>query len=288
MINQADETYKTLVRDVLEVGQRRLNERTGVGTLSVFGRQVRYNLSNNNEFPVLTTKQVHWKSVVGELLWFLRGDTNVAWLQQNGIKIWNDWATKEQCAKFGRVEGDLGPVYGELWRRWPTTQPDRKIDQIKHVVEQIKHNPESRRLIVTGWNPETCDQVALPPCHTLFQFNVDTSRIPHVLNCQLYQRSADLMLGVPFNVASYALLTHMIAQVCEMVPGEFVHTFGDLHVYLNHVVLLEEQLERSSFPAPRLVLNPTIKTIDGLSWGFEDITLTDYQHHKAIKAPVAV
>lgn len=311
-----DEIYKQLVEDVIVNGEER-EDRTGVGTLSVFGRQCRYDL--NEGFPILTTKKVHLKSVVGELLWFLRGDTNVKWLNDHGITIWDEWSTQEQCAKFGRKQGDLGYVYGALWRRWEaidktvetgtceyditsissgteqglytgfidTTSvpwhPVRKVDQIQRVIDQIKTNPSSRRLIVTGWNPGTCDLVTLPPCHTMFQFYVS---LKDKLSCQLYQRSCDLGLGQPFNVASYALLTHMIAQVCGLGVGEFVHTFGDLHVYKNHVDKLKQQLAREPFPAPRLWLNPEIKDIDAFT--FDDIKLEGYQHHPAIKMEVAV
>lgn len=326
-----DRIYFGLIKDVLENGVDK-SDRTGTGTRSVFGRQVRYDLSKG--FPILTSKRVHWKSVVGELLWFLQGNTNVKWLNDNGITIWDEWATKEQCAKFGREKGELGPIYGHLWRRWegvnrftPTTpkpepvffadgtpagfslepfnqfrymNPDnpteakeantlhdlgisvRKIDQIKNLIAQIKSNPDSRRLIVTGWNPATCDKVALPPCHTLFQFYVANGK----LSCQLYQRSCDLGLGQPFNVASYALLTHMIAQVCDLEVGEFIHTFGDLHVYSNHIEALSQQLHRTPYPMPRLILDPSVKDIDG--FGFDKITLDSYQHHPTIKLPVAV
>jgi len=324
-----DEVYKQLGRDILANGTKK-SDRTGTGTTSVFGRQVRFDLTEG--FPILTTKKIHWKSVVGELLWFLKGDTNVKFLQDNGIRIWNEWATKEQCAKFGRPEGELGPVYGALWRRWegvsrfdppkpeplfyadgssagvswvstnrfPYMNPDNpslereentlhdlgiavhKIDQIANLIAQIKSNPDSRRLIVTGWNPATCDKVALPPCHSLFQFIVTDGK----LSCQLYQRSCDFLLGGPFNIASYALLTHMIAQVCDLQVGEFIHTFGDLHIYSNHHEQLEEQFSREPFPMATLKLNPAIKNIN--SFTFEDIQLENYQCHPAIKARVAI
>lgn len=312
----ADKIYKELVEDILANGEER-EDRTGVGTLSVFGRQCRYDL--NEGFPILTTKKVHFKSVVGELLWFLRGDTNVKWLNDHGITIWDAWATVEQTAKFNRGAGELGPVYGALWRNWEAIDktiktsaceyditstytgiedglyhgwqwgdnttpwhPVRKIDQIKEVVDRIKNDPTSRRLIVSGWNPGTCDIVALPPCHTLFQFYVSKSK----LSCQLYQRSCDAFLGMPFNIASYALLTHMIAQVCGLGVGEFIHTFGDLHVYKNHTEQLELQLRREPFPSPKLVLGAGIRDVD--SFTFDDIKLDNYQHHPAIKGKVAV
>jgi thymidylate synthase len=298
-----DEVYKQLGRDILANGTKK-TDRTGTGTTSVFGRQVRFDL--NEGFPILTTKKIHWKSVVGELLWFLKGDTNVKFLQDNGIKIWNEWATKEQCAKFGRPEGELGPVYGHLWRNFGATNvsliKDRQaevamnqafgktdpyhlsdgVDQIANLIQQIKSNPASRRLIVTGWNPVTCDKVALPPCHTLFQFYVTDGK----LSCQLYQRSLDFAIGAGFNIASYALLTHMIAQVCGLQVGEFIHTIGDAHIYSNHHEQLEEQFSREPFPMATLKLNPAIKDIDLFT--FEDIQLENYQHHPAIKMPVAV
>lgn len=302
-VMHVDVTYKQLGQDILSNGIKK-DDRTGTGTVSVFGRQVRYDLAEG--FPILTTKKIHWKSVVHEMLWFLRGDTNVKYLQENGVTIWNEWATKEQCAKFGREEGELGPIYGHLWRNFGATHVlsvkdgeaelalnrayskndvehlRNGIDQIKNVISQIKSNPDSRRLIVTGWNPATCDKVALPPCHTLFQFYVTNGK----LSCQLYQRSADFFLGVPFNIASYALLTHMIAQVCDLKVGEFIHTFGDLHIYSNHHEQLVEQFSREPFPMPRLVLNPSVKDID--SFAFDDIKLDNYQHHAAIKGKVAV
>lgn len=298
-----DLVYKQLGQDILANGVKK-NDRTGTGTTSVFGRQVRFDL--NKGFPILTTKKIHWKSLKGELLWIVSGNTNIKWLNENGITIWDEWATKEQCAKFGREQGELGPVYGHLWRNFGATHislikdgqaelalnrgygktdPEHLkngVDQIKNLVAQIKSNPDSRRLIVTGWDPKTCDKVALPPCHTLFQFNVANGK----LSCQLYQRSADFFLGVPFNIASYALLTHMIAQICELEVGEFIHTFGDLHIYSNHHEQLEEQFSREPFPMPRLILNPSIKDIDGFT--LEDIKLENYQCHPAIKGKVAV
>ena len=260
----ADKIYFDLINDILENGIEK-SDRTGTGTISVFGRQVRYNLEDG--FPILTTKRVHWKSVVGELLWFLKGDTNIKWLKENGISIWDEWADKD---------GNLGPIYGHQWRSW------NGLDQIKQLIQQIKTNPDSRRLIVSAWNVGDIPQMALAPCHTMFQFYVVNSK----LSCQLYQRSCDALLGNPFNVASYALLTHMIAQVCGLGVGEFIHTFGDLHIYSNHREQLKEQLSRTPYPMPKLILNPEVKDID--SFTFEDIKLENYQHHPAIKAKVAV
>lgn len=303
--NGVDEIYLSLAKDVLENGKRRSN-RTGTDTLSVFGRQVRYDLRKG--FPLLTTKKVHFHSVLVELLWFLRGDTNIKYLQDNGVKIWNEWATKEQCAKFGRSEGELGPVYGALWRHWeaPTYAwdeksgiPDeqfqssdfdfygntvftKKIDQIANVIDQIKTNKDSRRLIVTGWNPATYDLVSLPPCHTLFQFYVGDGE----LSCQLYQRSADLFLGVPFNIASYALLTYMIAHVCGLKVGEFIHSFGDLHLYIDHIDQIKLQTTREPYPMPNIVLANDIKNID--DFREHHIELIGYNHHPIIKATVSV
>ena len=299
---RADKIYKELVEDILANGEER-EDRTGVGTLSVFGRQCRYDL--NEGFPILTTKKVHFKSVVGELLWFLRGDTNVKWLNDNGITIWDEWASKineddTDATRYRLVDGklkqipgrhlktrgDLGPIYGAQWRSWHQHNPDilitTKIDQIKQVIDQIKTNPTSRRLIVSAWNVGELEHMALQPCHTMFQFYVSKGK----LSCQLYQRSCDLGLGQPFNVASYALLTHMIAQVCNLGVGEFVHAFGDMHAYKNHVDKLKQQLERKPFPAPQLWLNPEIKDID--SFTFDDIKLENYQHHPGIKMEVAV
>lgn len=278
-----DHTYFDLINDVLTNGVEK-TDRTGTGTISVFGRQVRYDLSLG--FPILTSKRVHWKSVVGELLWFLKGDTNVKWLNENGISIWDEWADKD---------GNLGPVYGHQWRKWdhmfwgpynPNSVgdgPDEiEIDQIKEVIQQIKTNPDSRRLIVSAWNVGDIPKMALAPCHTMFQFYVVNGK----LSCQLYQRSGDLGLGIPFNVASYALLTHMIAQVCGLEVGEFVHTFGDLHIYSNHVEALKQQLHRAPYPMPRLVLDKSVTDIDGFD--FDKVTLDSYQHHPSIKLPVAV
>jgi thymidylate synthase len=261
--------YLDLLRDVLENGARK-NDRTGTGTLSVFGRQIRMDLAQG--FPLLTTKKLHVKSIVHELLWFLRGDSNIAYLKQHGVSIWDEWADEN---------GDLGPVYGKQWRAW--TAPDgRSIDQIAQVLEQIKCNPDSRRMIVSAWNVGELDKMALMPCHALFQFYVANGK----LSCQLYQRSADIFLGVPFNIASYALLTCMMAQVCDLAPGDFVHTFGDLHLYANHVEQAREQLTRTPRALPKLMLNPDVRSL--FDFRFEDIRIVDYDPHPAIKAPVAV
>jgi thymidylate synthase len=261
--------YHDLMERVLRQGLEK-RDRTGTGTLSIFGHQMRFDLKDG--FPLVTTKKLHLKSIVYELLWFLAGDTNVRWLQEHGVSIWNEWADEE---------GELGPVYGHQWRSWPT--PDGgAIDQIAWVVNEIKRNPDSRRLIVTAWNPADIEKMALPPCHCLFQFYVGNGR----LSCQLYQRSADVFLGVPFNIASYALLTMMMAQVTGLKPGEFIHTFGDAHLYLNHLDQTREQLSRRPYPLPRMLLNPDVKDIFGFR--FEDFTLENYQAHPHIKAPVAV
>jgi len=265
----ADAAYLDLLRDVMETGVAR-SDRTGTGTLGVFGRQLRFDLSAG--FPLLTTKKVHLKSIILELLWFLRGDSNVRWLQERGVTIWDEWADEN---------GELGPVYGKQWRSWEA-KDGRVIDQIAKVVESIKTNPNSRRHIVSAWNPAEVDQMALPPCHCLFQFYVSEGR----LSCQLYQRSADVFLGVPFNIASYALLTQMMAQVCGLEPGEFVHTFGDAHLYLNHIEQAKTQLARAPFPAPVMKLNPDVKDIFGFA--YEDFELVGYQAHPSIKAPIAV
>jgi thymidylate synthase len=261
--------YHDLLRLVLEQGRPK-TDRTGTGTRSIFGGQARFSLREN--FPLLTTKKVHWKSVVYELLWFLRGDTNVKWLQDHGVSIWNEWADKD---------GNLGRVYGAQWRDWRTPEGG-SIDQIARVIDQIRKKPDSRRHIVTAWNPAEVEAMALPPCHALFQFFV----LDGELSCQLYQRSADLFLGVPFNIASYALLTAMVAQVCGLKPGDFVHTFGDLHLYDNHVNQAHEQLSRDLRPLPRLVLNPKIHEL--ADFNYEDISLIDYNPHPTIKAPIAV
>lgn len=282
-INEA--AYLALLQHVLTHGSRK-GDRTGTGTYSHFGAQLRFDLQAG--FPLLTTKKVHFKSIVYELLWFLKGDTHVDYLQQHGVRIWNEWATAEQTARFGRSEGDLGPIYGHQWRNYGASKDEHGnyrqdgIDQITQVVEQIKNNPNSRRLIVSGWNPSEANQVALPPCHTLFQFFVADNK----LSCQLYQRSADLFLGVPFNIASYALLTHMVAQVTGLDVGEFIWTGGDCHIYQNHINQVNEQLSRSLYPLPTLALNPDIDDI--FDFDFADIEVKNYQSHAAIKAPVAV
>jgi len=278
------QVYLDLLRDVITNGRDRL-DRTGVGTRSVFGRQLRFDLTAG--FPLLTTKRLYFKGVVGELLWFLSGDTNVNWLQAQGIHIWDEWATET---------GALGPIYGAQWRAWPT--PDgRLIDQLAELVDAIRTRPYSRRLVVTAWNPADlpreelspqdnvrAGRMALAPCHCLFQFQVAEGR----LSCQLYQRSADLFLGVPFNIASYALLTHLIAQQCDLEPGEFIHTFGDLHLYLNHLTpdIVYAQLERTPRPLPRLILKRRPPTL--FDYDFEDIEIQGYDPHPAIRAPIAV
>ena len=271
--------YLDLLQTILDNGQMR-EDRTGTGTIGIFGHQMRFSL--RDQFPLLTTKKVHLKSIIYELLWFLRGDTDVKYLQENGVSIWNDWATAEQCAKFNRKEGDLGPVYGHQWRNFGGRPGHKGVDQISHVVDQIKNNPNSRRMIVSGWNPEEADQVALPPCHTLFQFYVQNGE----LSCQLYQRSADVFLGVPFNIASYSILTLMIAQVCDLKPGEFVHTFGDAHLYRNHLDQARLQLSREIRNPPRMVLNPEVK--DLFSFQHKDFSLEGYDPHPHIKAAVSV
>ena len=284
-----EQAYLDLLQYVLANGTEK-GDRTGTGTLSHFGAQLRFNLADG--FPLLTTKKVHLKSIVYELLWFLSGSTEVDYLQANGVRIWNEWATAEQTARFNRPAGDLGPVYGHQWRNYGASKNTAEtshtaynndgVDQITQVVEQIKINPNSRRLIVSGWNPAEADQVALPPCHTLFQFFVADNK----LSCQLYQRSADLFLGVPFNIASYALLTHMIAQVCGLEVGEFIWTGGDCHIYQNHREQAELQLSRSLYQLPTLSLNPNVKDI--FAFTYEDIKVKGYESHPAIKAPVAV
>jgi len=261
--------YLDLLRHVLDHGTRKV-DRTGTGTLSVFGHQMRFNLSQG--FPLLTTKKVHLKSIIHELLWFLKGDTNIRYLKENGVSIWDEWAD---------ANGDLGPVYSKQWRAWETAD-GRVIDQIETVIEQIRATPDSRRLIVSAWNVGDLDKMALMPCHTLFQFYVCEGR----LSCQLYQRSADLFLGVPFNIASYALLTMMVAQVCGLQPGEFIHTFGDLHLYSNHLEQARLQLSREPRPLPTMKINPAVQCIHDFK--FEDFELVGYDPHPHIKAPVAV
>lgn len=261
--------YLDLMQHVLDRGTDKA-DRTGTGTRSVFGYQMRFNLADG--FPVLTTKKLHLRSIIYELLWFLRGDTNIGYLHEHNVSIWDEWAD---------ADGNLGPVYGYQWRSWPA--PDgRHIDQISNLLQQIKHNPDSRRLIVSAWNPALVDEMALPPCHALFQFYVVEGK----LSCQLYQRSADIFLGVPFNIASYALLTMMIAQVCDLEPGEFIHTLGDAHLYSNHFEQAKLQLSRLPKKLPQMHLNPDVK--DLFSFQFKDFTLTDYHPDAHIKAPVAV
>lgn len=256
--------YLDLLRNILENGEKK-EDRTGVGTISLFGTQTRYNL--NDGFPLLTTKKVHLKSIIHELLWFLRGDTNIKYLQDNGVRIWNEWADEN---------GDLGPVYGKQWRNF------NGVDQITNVINTLKTNPNSRRIIVSAWNPQDVDKMALPPCHTMFQFFV----INNKLSCQLYQRSADCFLGVPFNIASYALLTMMVAQVCDLELGDFVHTTGDTHIYLNHLEQVNLQLTREPYPLPKMKINKDKKDI--FSFEYEDFELMDYQCHPTIKGVVAV
>ena len=309
-------TYLDTLRHILDNGELITNGRTAENYLSVFGYQNRYNLRDG--FPAITTKKLFFRGVAVEMIWFLSGNTNVKYLQDNNVHIWDAWATAEQTAKFGRDEGDLGPVYGKLWRKWgenvvikkgervglgrleqqthegftgiyygPFTEDrvySREIDQIARVIDRIKTNPSCRRLIVSGWDPANCDKVALPPCHTLFQFRVSHGGTR--LNCQLYQRSCDGFLGAPFNIASYALLTHMVAQVTGLEVGEFIHTFGDLHIYENHVEQVREQLSREPMPLAKLWLNPDVKNINNFKP--EDIRLEGYVSHPAIKGDVAV
>jgi len=261
--------YLELCRHVLENGAEK-DDRTGTGTISTFGYQMRFDLSEG--FPLITTKKLHLKSIIHELLWFLKGDTNVKYLQENGVRIWNEWADEN---------GDLGPIYGYQWRSW-TAADGRTIDQISEVIEQIKNNPNSRRLIVNAWNVGDLDKMALPPCHTFFQFYVANGK----LSCQLYQRSADLFLGVPFNIASYALLTMMVAQVTGLKPGEFVHTFGDVHIYKNHIEQVKLQLTREPRPLPKMKINPNVKSI--FDFKYEDFVLEGYDPHPHIKGEVSV
>ena len=261
--------YLDLMQHVLDHGHQK-SDRTGTGTVSVFGHQMRYNLADG--FPLVTTKKCHLKSIIHELLWFLQGDTNIKYLKENGVRIWDEWAD---------ADGNLGPVYGYQWRSWPT--PDgRHIDQISQVIDQIKRTPDSRRLIVSAWNVADVDKMKLPPCHAFFQFYVADGK----LSCQLYQRSADIFLGVPFNIASYALLTLMVAQVCGLKPGDFVHTLGDAHLYLNHLDQTRQQLARTPRPLPTMKLNPSVLNI--FDFSYEDFTLENYDPYPAIKAPVAV
>ncbi len=262
-------SYLDLMQHVLEHGARK-SDRTGTGTLSVFGAQLRFDLSQG--FPLVTTKKLHLKSIVHELLWFLKGDTNTRYLKDHGVSIWDEWADEH---------GELGPVYGFQWRSWPA--PDgRHIDQIAGVLSQLRNNPDSRRMIVSAWNVADLDRMALMPCHAFFQFYVAEGK----LSCQMYQRSADIFLGVPFNIASYALLTMMVAQVCDLEPGDFVHTFGDTHLYSNHLDQARQQLTRTPLALPRMRLNPAVRDLSAFT--FEDFTLEGYDPHPAIKAPVAV
>ncbi len=261
--------YLDLLRHIQENGVHK-SDRTGTGTQSCFGYQLRFDLAKG--FPLVTTKKVHLKSIIHELLWFLKGETNIAYLKENGVRIWDEWADDN---------GELGPVYGKQWRSWEG-KDGKVVDQISEVIEQIKKNPDSRRLIVSAWNVADLPEMALMPCHNMFQFYVAEGK----LSCQLYQRSADVFLGVPFNIASYALLTMMIAQVCDLQPGEFIHTFGDVHIYSNHMEQVNLQLGREPFALPTMKLNPAVKNI--FDFKFEDFTLENYQSHPAIKAPVAV
>ena len=261
--------YLNLIDRILEEGTQK-SDRTGTGTIAVFGHQMRFDLSAG--FPLLTTKKMHLKSIIYELLWFLKGETNIEYLQDNGVRIWNEWADEN---------GELGPVYGAQWRSWKTAEGD-SIDQISQVIQSIKENPYSRRHIVSAWNVAEIDKMALPPCHLLFQFYVSAGR----LSCQLYQRSADVFLGVPFNIASYALLTKMVAQVCDLAPGDFVHTLGDAHLYLDHLEQARLQRTRQPYPLPQMKLNPTIKDI--FSFEYQDFELVNYQSHPLIKAKISV
>jgi thymidylate synthase len=276
------QTYLQFLRHILQHGTRK-SDRTGTGTISHFGYQMRFDLADG--FPAVTTKKLHLKSIIHELLWFLRGDTNIAYLKENGVRIWDAWADDK---------GDLGPIYGAMWRSWPT-QDGGHIDQLQNLLDDIRRTPDSRRLIISGWNPVVLPDEsvspqenasvglqALPPCHTLFQFHVADGR----LSCQLYQRSGDAFLGVPFNIASYALMTMMIAQVCELEPGDFVHTLGDCHIYLNHLDQVHTQLQRQPFPLPTMHINPDVKSL--FDFRFEDFDLRGYRSHELIRAPIAV
>lgn len=270
--------YQQLLRHILNNGATK-TDRTGTGTISVFGYQMRFDLAEG--FPMVSTKKLHLKSIIYELLWFLNGDTNIKYLNENGVRIWNEWADEN---------GDLGPVYGKQWRSWKGAD-GKVIDQITDVIKQIKTNPDSRRIIVSAWNAADLPDMALMPCHALFQFYVAPPALEKgesrgKLSCQLYQRSADVFLGVPFNIASYALLTMMIAQVCDLDCGDFIHTFGDVHIYNNHLEQVKLQLSRTPFPLPTMKINPSVKDI--FSYRFEDFTLENYQHHPAIKGQVAV
>jgi thymidylate synthase len=261
--------YLDLMSHVRDNGTKK-EDRTGTGTISVFGHQMRFDLSEG--FPLVTTKKCHLKSIIHELLWFLSGDTNIKYLQENGVRIWNEWADED---------GNLGPVYGYQWRNWPAAD-GRHVDQISQIIDQIKNNPDSRRIIVNAWNVAEIENMALPPCHMMFQFYVADGR----LSCQLYQRSADIFLGVPFNISSYALLTMMVAQVCNLAPGDFVHTLGDAHLYSNHMEQVDVQLSRKPFPLPVMKINPDVKSI--FDFKFEDFELVGYEAHPHIKAVVAV
>jgi thymidylate synthase len=263
------QNYLQLLQHILDQGTDK-TDRTGTGTRSIFGYQLRYDLQKG--FPLVTTKKVHLKSIIYELLWFLRGETNIAYLKENGVSIWNEWADDN---------GELGPVYGKQWRSWEGKN-GKVIDQVTELIAQIKKNPDSRRLIINAWNVADLPEMALMPCHTMFQFYVADGK----LSCQLYQRSADVFLGVPFNIASYALLTMMVAQVCDLQPGDFVHTFGDVHIYKNHMEQVNLQLNRTPYPLPQMKINPAVKDIFGFH--FDDFTLENYQSHPGIKAPVAV
>ncbi len=276
----ARRTYEDFMRHVHEHGVAK-TDRTGTGTKSVFGYQMRFDLAEG--FPLVTTKKVHWKSIALELLWFLRGERNARWLQERGVTIWDEWA---------KADGDLGPVYGVQWRSWPKPSPDDPgghVDQIAEVVKQLKTNPDSRRIIVSAWNVAALPEMALAPCHAFFQFYVAPGASPSApgrLSCQLYQRSADIFLGVPFNIASYALLTHVLAQQCDLAPGEFIWTGGDCHIYANHEEQVRTQLERTPYPFPTLAIKRRPPSI--FDYAYEDFEIVDYQHHPAIKAPVAV
>jgi thymidylate synthase len=261
--------YLDLLQHILDSGVKK-NDRTGTGTISCFGYQMRFDLQKG--FPLVTTKKLHLKSIIHELLWFLKGETNIEYLKQNGVRIWDEWADEN---------GELGPVYGKQWRSWEGAG-GRTVDQVSELISQVKKNPDSRRLIISAWNVADLPEMALMPCHALFQFYVADGK----LSCQLYQRSADVFLGVPFNIASYALLTLMVAQVCNLEPGEFIHTFGDVHIYSNHMEQVQLQLSRKPLPLPTMKLNPEVKNI--FDFKYEDFTLENYQFHPAIKAPVAV